>query len=637
MGLALLLGLALAGLGSRLIFLQALRHDDLSAKAQANTQREFLRVPRRGDIVDVRGTVLATSVTVKNICADPVLLGNPLIGNHQAEVAHALAPLLGESETALLQRLLPRQYVDAKGQTRTNQFTVLKRLVPIETWQKIQEAMLNLPMVTNELPATVKDRKSARARLEQQMQQVREKAIFARNDDLRIYPNQRLAAHALGYARSEEREIDGMPYSEIMGQYGVELSFDSKLKGICGWRVTETDSRKREQVMWRDQDVEPRDGLNVVLSIDSYIQNIVETAIAKAKETYSPVSVSSVVMRPATGEILAMATLPNFDPNSPGAFPAEALRNRVISDVAEPGSTFKIVVISGALNEGVVSPTELFDCENGHFYYANTLLHDSSRHGILDVEHIIAKSSNIGAAKVGIKLGEVRMDDYIRRYGFGSRTGIPLAGEVPGLVRPLPKWYKVSIAQIPMGQGIAVTPLQMIMAMGTIANHGMMMRPMLIERLEDSDHRVVARYSPIEAGRVISEKTANQMIAALKIAVSPEGTAAKAALEHYTVAGKTGTAQESDGHHYLNRFFSSFIGFFPAENPQVCISVVMDDPKGAHLGGSVAAPVFKEIAEQAAAYLGIRPSDASGDLPSPDAPPPSLASRGLKTASVRTP
>ena len=208
---------------------------------------------------------------------------------------------------------------------------------------------------------------------------------------------------------------------ETSGQDGIELSLNSKLSGVRGWRVTETDRRGRELVALREQDVEPRDGLNVVLTIDSVIQHIVETALADAMEKHTPISISGIVVRPRTGEILAMATLPNFDPNNPGAASADARRNRVITDMVEPGSTFKIVVVSGALNDGVVRLTDTFDCEHGHFDFAGRVLHDHEPFGVLSVESIITKSSNIGAAKIGIKLGESRLYDYIRNYGFGTR------------------------------------------------------------------------------------------------------------------------------------------------------------------------------------------------------------------------
>ena len=226
---------------------------------------------------------------------------------------------------------------------------------------------------------------------------------------------------------------------------------NEKLAGVRGWRLTETDRLRRELVPLREQDVEPRDGLNVVLTIDSVLQHIVESSLAEAMEKHSPISISGIVVRPRTGEILALATLPTYDPNNPGNARPEERRNRVISDIAEPGSTFKVIVVSGALNDGTVRPADTFDCEHGHFFFAGRTLHDHESYGVLTVEQIITKSSNIGAAKIGIRMGENRLYDYIRNFGFGSATGLPLLGEVSArlFVPPVKRWSKVTIAQIP--------------------------------------------------------------------------------------------------------------------------------------------------------------------------------------------
>ncbi len=626
--LALVLGLAFLGLGYRLVDLQVLRFDELSAKARENTRHEYVLEPRRGDILDIKGNLLATSVFVKTVCADPAL-----IGTYQTEVARAIAPLLQMNENELAQRLMARPVQTAQGMTVTNHYVVLKRKVQLETWQKIQAAMTNLTFGIDEKKLPRAERAFYR--------DLRRGAIYADklDDQLRLYPNQTLAAHVLGYVGMYDHEVDGRRLLETKGMDGIERSFNTKLAGVPGWRLTELDRPGHEVVPLREQDVEPRDGLNVVLTIDSVVQHIVEAALAAAMKEHSPLSISGTVIRPRTGEILAMATLPNFDPSSPG-LSADVRRNRVITDVAEPGSTFKIVVVSGALNDGVVRPSDIFYCEHRHFRFAGHTLHDHESYGDLSVQSIITKSSNIGAAKIGIKVGENRLYDYIRDFGFGTRTGLPLPGEVNGIVHPVKEWSKVSIAQIPMGQGIAVTGLQMIMAMCAIANKGVLMQPMIVDRLEDGDHNIVAKYMPQRARQVISESTAAQMVKALKTVVSPEGTAPKAALAHYTVAGKTGTAQKSGGRlGYLpDKYFASFIGFFPADDPEVCISVMMDEPKREHgyYGGQIAAPVFKQIAESVANYLNIRPEDGEG-LTAPAASETPLGSRTMKTAAARSP
>ena len=263
--------------------------------------------------------------------------------------------------------------------------------------------------------------------------------------------------------------------------------------------------------------------------------------------------------------------------------------------------------MTAGLNERVITLNDIFDCERGHFAFAGRTLHDHKSYGLLSVENIITKSSNIGAAKIGIRLGDEKLWSYIHNFGFGERTGIPLPGELPGIVHPVRSWTKVSIAQIPMGQGVAVTPLQMAMAMAAIANHGVLMRPMLVNRLEDAAGHVVAQYEPQPVRRVASPEAIADMVRALKTVPTREGTAEQAGLEHYTVAGKTGTAQKAENGHYVEKFFSSFIGFFPADHPALCISVVLDEAKDGHYGGEIAAPTFHAIAEQAANYLNLKP------------------------------
>jgi cell division protein FtsI/penicillin-binding protein 2 len=623
--LLLLIGLSFAGLGYRLVDLQVLHHEELAALAQQNTQREFWSAPRRGNILDARGNLLATSIFVKTVCADPTL-----IGNQQAVVAHALAPLLQMSESELGNKLLPRIRQNEKSETVTNHYVVLQRKVTDETWQKIQQTMSQLSFGADETKLPEKQHVFLRT--------LRRNAIFTEpvDDQLRVYPNGSLAAHVLGFAGTDEMQINGRQVLQPSGRDGIELVLNSALSGVAGWRVTKTDRQHRELAALRDEDVQPRNGLNVVLTLDAVIQHILETVLADAMQKHTPISITGIIERPRTGEILAMATLPNFDPVNPGASPADARRNRVVSDVMEPGSTFKIVVVAGALNDGVVRFDDTFDCERGHFAYAGRILHDHEPFGVLTTEGIITKSSNIGAAKVGIRLGQDRLYDYVCDFGFGQRTGISLPGEVAGILHPVKDWSKVSIAQIPMGQGVAVTRLQMIMAMCAIANNGYSMHPMLVSRLEDRAGDVMAQYKPQVVRQVVSPATAKLMVEALKTVVSPEGTAPGAAMKDYTVAGKTGTAQKVENGVYAeHKFTSSFVGFFPADDPQLCISIVMDEPKEGYYGGQVCGPVFKEVAERCASYLNI-PSDKNMESPA-SSPPLVAAGISKPLANARNP
>ena len=621
--MGLLLCVAFAGLGYRLVDLQVFRHKELSARAQRNTRCELLFEPRRGDILDVNGNILATSLIMKRVCADPTF-----VGTNQLEVARALAPLLRTNENILVQLLTPvlRRTTNSSGETNSySRYVCLSKRVPLETWDKISSTMTNLVFANEDKTLPI---------VRRNYYQTVRKAVFAEDEQVRFYPNQTLASHILGYTAVEEKKEQGEVYREMIGRDGIEKSFNARLAGVRGWRSTETDSRDREIVSLREQDVEAEDGLNVVLTVDSVIQHILETALADAMEKHSPTNITGIVVRPATGEVLAMATFPSYNPNEVNRASMDSLLNRAISAVAEPGSTFKIVVVSGALNEGEIRLTDMFDCERGAWYYGGRRLRDHEPYGILSAEQIITKSSNIGAAKIGLKLGEERLAEYIQRFGFGQTTGIPLQAEIKGIVHPVSKWSKVSIAQIPMGQGIAVTRLQMMMAMCAIANKGLLMRPMLVNRLEDRDHTNVVQFAPSPIRQVISESTARLMVQALKTVVSSNGTAAKAALEHYTVAGKTGTAQKVENGTYVNKYFSSFIGFFPADDPKLCISITMDDPKEGHYGGLVAGPVFKQVAEAAANYLNIRPEDC--DEVSPDSIAPPLDAQPVKTAVARS-
>jgi cell division protein FtsI/penicillin-binding protein 2 len=309
-----------------------------------------------------------------------------------------------------------------------------------------------------------------------------------------------------------------------------------------------------------------------------------------------------------------MSCRPTFDPNNPGASPADARRNRCVSDVAEPGSTFKIVVCSGALNDGLVSLSDRFDCDNGAFLYAGRILHDAHPYGILSVEEILFKSSNIGAAKVGLRVGAPRLASYINAYGFGRKTGIALPSEVSGIAHPLNRWNALSITRIPMGHEIAATPIQMIMAMNAIATGGKLMKPQIIKSVVDEAGVPIMTYLPQQVGQPITPRASILMAQALRKVVGPDGTAPKAAVPGYDVAGKTGTAQKVENGQYVRKYYSSFIGYFPAADPEISILVSLDDPAGgAYYGGSVSGPVFKAVAEKVAQYLGIPPQTIETD------------------------
>jgi cell division protein FtsI (penicillin-binding protein 3)/stage V sporulation protein D (sporulation-specific penicillin-binding protein) len=327
---------------------------------------------------------------------------------------------------------------------------------------------------------------------------------------------------------------------------------------------------------------------------------------------------TAVFVRPRTGEILAMATRPAFNPNNPGEAAIETTKNRAIIDMVEPGSTFKIVVISAALEQKAVTPETMFHCENGSFAYAGKILRDVHGYGSMSVHDIMVKSSNIGCAKIAMHLGADTFYEYIRRFGFGERTGLGLPGEIPGLVRPRHSWTGLSITRVPMGHEIAVTPLQIAMAMSVIANGGNMMLPQIVRSVRDGDGREVVAFSPEILRRVVSEDTAAKVSASLVDVVGERGTARLASIPGFAVAGKTGTAQRVDpkGGYAAGKYVVSFAGYFPAENPEVVGIVLVDDartPGGRNYGGTVAAPIFSRIGEAMARHLELVPDSSAPD------------------------
>jgi cell division protein FtsI/penicillin-binding protein 2 len=384
--------------------------------------------------------------------------------------------------------------------------------------------------------------------------------------------------------------------------------------GVDGFRYIETDRTGKELVPYRGQENSAKDGSNVKLTVDLGLQNILETELEGACAEFRPKNATAIIMRPQTGEILAMASRPTFDPNKPGDAVPDQEKNRSVVDMVEPGSTFKIVTTSAVLEEKLVTPDTTIYCENGHFQYAGRVLRDAHPMGVLTVHQVLTKSSNIGVAKLALQLGETKLYEYIRRYGFGQKTGITLSGEISGLVNPPHRWSKLDITRIPMGQSVAVTPLQMVTAMSSIANGGKLMKPMIVSEITDESGRKVATFTPEMVRQVVSPETARKITSALKDVVSKQGTAQKAAVPGFRVAGKTGTAQKVDprGGYFSGRYVTSFVGFMPADDPRFTLLVLLDDPiakQGEAFGGTVAGPVFSRMAEKAARYLDLRPTE----------------------------
>lgn len=414
----------------------------------------------------------------------------------------------------------------------------------------------------------------------------------------RFYPEGRLASHILGFV-----DVDNKPLG------GIELQYDEYLKTEGGKVYVGRDAAGRRLSSGVDIEAE---GNNIVLTIDKGLQGIVEKEIEKAVLQWNAASATAIVMEPFTGEILALANTPTYDPNKPGEASDFERRNRAITDCYEPGSTFKIVVGIGALEEKLVKPDTMFDVSKGSIEVGGKTIRDIRRHKTLTFKEVIQKSSNVGTIMIGMKLGPERLYKYAKLLGFGEKTGIDLPGEASGWIRPPKKWSATSIGAISIGHEVAVTPLQILRAYSALANGGFLVRPHVVSAIISPDGRVIVL--PKEKKRIISPETTEAFRDILKAVVDEGGTGMRASIKGNDVAGKTGTAQLIDTKtkkYSKERFISSFVGFVPATNPRLSIIVVIYEPKGQVLGGVVAAPVFKNIADQALSYLNVPIEDSS--------------------------
>jgi cell division protein FtsI (penicillin-binding protein 3) len=415
-----------------------------------------------------------------------------------------------------------------------------------------------------------------------------------RSEPKRFYPNGSIAAHVLGFVG-----IDGA------GLGGVEQFYNEKISGEPGKLFTEKDS---EGNSYESFEVPGTPGQTVVLTLDHSIQYRAEQALLAAVTKSRAKSGTAIVLDPRSGEILALANAPTFDPNKPGEAKPEARANWALQNIYEPGSTFKIISFSAAIEKGLAKPDDRIDCQMGAITVAGRLVHDHHAFGSLTITEALAKSSNVAAIKLGIRVGDPGMYEYMTRFGFGSRTGVELPGETAGLLRPVNRWQPSSIGSIAIGQEIGVTPLQMAAAFAALANDGIRVAPHLVREIRSAAGASIYRANP-EQRRVVKTETARALRQMLEN-VTLNGTAKLAQLNGYSAAGKTGTAQKIDPKtktYSRTKHVASFVGFAPVENPAVVIIVVIDEPGGAYHGGEVAAPVFRDIAEQILPDLGVAP------------------------------
>jgi len=539
-----LLGLAFG----RAVQLQVYEQEKLRGLAQDQYVRQIEIPARRGDIFDRRGTPLAQSVEVDSIWVDPSMLPDV------RKASRALArPLNLDAEELQARLLRARRFAWVKRQATSREVEAVKAL--------------GLP------------------------------GLGFTKEPKRYYPQRELAAHVVGMVGRDGHGLEGL-----------ERAFEDELSGqnsrLSGFR----DAKGRKLLVTGAPDALERQGASVTLTLDRHLQYVSEKALARAVEESRAVAGMAVVLDPKTGEILAIANYPRFNPNTPEREARASIRNRAALDSFEPGSTMKSFVVAAALDSGAIKQDDIFFCENGAWPVGRHTIHDTHVYGWLNPQRVLQVSSNICAAKIGQALGRERLVQAYRAFGFGERSGLALPGEGKGSI-PYPK-AEVALATQSFGQGMTSTAVQMAAAWGALANGGVLMRPYLVSKVVDPDGVVLLENRPTEVRQTVSPQTARKVLNMLESVVSKEGTAPKAAMEDYRVAGKTGTAQKADpvARGYSDKRLASFVGVVPAENPRAVILVVVDEPKTDVYGGIVAAPAFKEIATAAMAHLAVPPS-----------------------------
>ncbi len=553
--LLLFLGIV-AAVVFRLISLQVLEADRLVAIAERQHQHSVTITGRRGNIYDRNGEELAATISVKSVFAQPSILKN------RKKVAAELARKLSISRKGILRKL-------NSGQP----FVWIKRKVSPQEAEKVEALDIA--------------------------------GIGLMPEHKRFYPHHALTSHVLGFAGMDSQGLEG-----------IELHYDRYLRGRRSVYTFQRDGKGRRIAGPKGE--RSRGGADIILTIDRSTQYVAYKELSKAVVERKASGGMIIVMDPRSGEVLAMAGVPSFDPNRINRSHADNRRNRAVTDFHEPGSTFKVFLAAAHIEEGMWKPDELFYCEKGRYRVGRRVIHDIKKYEWLNLSEIVKVSSNIGASKISARLGRERFYQYIRRFGFGERTHFDFPGEVSGLVRSPKNWSEVGLNNIAFGQGIGVTPLQLINAFCSIANGGKLLRPYLVRKIQDDQGHVIQEFSPTFVRRVISPSTAAVLSNMLHGVVEEGGTGMKAAIEGYDVAGKTGTAQVIDpetGTYSPDRYMSSFVGFAPASDPAVAVLVIIQEPEGRGFGGQVAAPVFHNVMLHTLRYLGIPPSEREEEVP----------------------
>lgn len=597
LGCLLLFGFA--AIEWRLIVLQVLRHDELEAKAEHYHVATRMEQAWRGQIRDRNGLPLAVTVPVENVYAD-LSVWNERVDS----IAPVVGPLLDRDVSGISLRV--NRELAQRKLTRINRHlgaVRLKRGVQPADWQRIRAA---LDRETFGFPLN-----KLTGRQRTALKGLRRWTLFAEEDQRRYYPYHQTLAHVLGFVGT------GTNGHLLQGKWGIEAYLDRLLRGVNGFRASSQDAAGNELPFRRTTNIMPKDGAHVVLTIDLELQKIVEEALSGVMAQYAPSNASSVVIRPLTGEILALACLPAFSPGRPGVGPPTNWRNHAISDRIEFGSVVKPVTLAAALDLGVVSLDSPIFCENGAWRVTHSVIHDAGhRFGTLSVRECLIKSSNIGFGKIASMIGPERLFDCMIRFGLDRAPNISLPQVARGSVHQSDKWPVDSAIYMGFGHGQSMSLLQLAMAYAAIGNHGQLMRPMLVSGLLHSDGSVWDRNIPVRVRQVIAQETAGQVREAMREVVE-HGTGTKAALAHHSVSGKTGTAQKADDKGYLDgKVYCSFFGMVPANKTELVIAVGVDEPmerdprtgtKVSLYGGTVAAPVFREIAARAVDLYEIPP------------------------------
>ena len=533
---------------ARLGFLQLIEHGDYLTRAHRQQQRTIEITPKRGAIYDRNMRPLAMSTEVESAFAIPTELGE-----NKALAAHLLSGVLN----------VPSDVLETKFNSGAT-FVWVSRKLPPDKSDAVKA--LNL------------------------------KGVYTMKENERFYPKRDMAAHVLGYVDLDEK-----------GQGGIEHQLDKQIGGKGEKILVMADAKQR----WFDGGQAHRDeGANVVLTIDEKIQYVAERELQAGIARTHAIAGTVIIQNPNTGEILALANWPKFNPNSPGEVKPEARMNRAVSAIYEPGSTFKLITLAAALDQNLTRPGEVFDCENGSVLLAGHRIHDHKRFGMLAVSDILAQSSDVGSIKIALRLGAPKFYEYIRAFGFGQQTGIELPWESKGMLGKLNTWSGISIGAISMGQEIGVTPIQLVTAVSAIANGGYLHKPYIIAEVRKGDQLLLSSDAQQPEPRQVLRPETSATIRRLMegVILSPHGTGKPARLDGWSAAGKTGTAQKIDpntGRYSHSQYIASFTGFAPISNPAVTILVSLDSPVGEHEGGQVAAPIFKRVAELVLPYLDV--------------------------------